>query len=197
VSPISYGDDVPDESELRLCGDVAAKRVVELGLGPGAPNAITFASLGAKTMAVDPSGDRVAAARREAERAEVHVEFHQAELADLGFATSASVDLVFSAGALAAVDDLPRVFRQVHRILKPGSPLVFSLPHPIAAMLEGGEVVLRKPYWSTGARTTSDLFTALQRANFQVDTILEPPPLSAGGAHVPAALVMRARKLGV
>jgi hypothetical protein len=57
--------------------------------------------------------------------------------------------------------------------------------------------VLRKPYWSTGARTTSDLFTALQRANFQVDVILEPPPQSAGGAHVPAALVMRARKLGV
>ena len=75
---------------------------------------------------------------------------------------------------------------------------MFSVPHPIAAMLEGGEVVLRKPYWSTGARTTSDLFTALQRANFQVDVILEPP--AAGGhpnAHVPAALVMRARKLGV
>ena len=127
----------------------------------------------------------------------MRVEFHQAELADLGFATSASVDLVFSAGALAGVDDLPRVFRQVHRILKPGCPLVFSVPHPIAAMLEGGEVVLRKPYWSTGARTTSDLFTALQRTNFQVDVILEPQPLAAAGAHVPAALVMRARKLGV
>ncbi len=197
MSPISYGDDVPDESELRLCGDVATKRVVELGLGAGTANAITFAALGAKTMAVEPSGDLVAAARREAERAEVRVEFHQGELADLGFATSASVDLVFSAGALAAVDDLPRVFRQVHRILKPGAPLVFSLPHPIAAMLEGGEVVLRKPYWSTGARTTSDLFTALQRANFQVDTILEPQPLANPNTHVPAALVMRARKLGV
>jgi len=197
VTPISYGDDVPDESELRLCGDVTAKRVVELGLGAGVPNAITFAALGAKTMAVDPSADRVAAARREAERAEVHVEFHQADLADLGFATSASVDLVFSALALTAVDDLPRVFRQVHRILKPGSPLVFSVPHPMAAMLEGGEVVLRKPYWSTGARTTADLFTALQRANFQVDVILEPQPLANANTHVPSALVMRARKLGV
>jgi SAM-dependent methyltransferase len=148
-------------------------------------------------MVVDPSGERVAAARRDAERAEVRVEFHQADLADLGFATSASVDLVFSAGALGTVDDLPRVFRQVHRILKPGSPLVFSVPHPIAAMLEGGEVVLRKPYWATGARTISDLFTALQRANYQVDVILEPQPLSQSNTHVPAALVMRARKLGV
>jgi SAM-dependent methyltransferase len=171
--------------------------VVELGLAEGTPNAITFASLGAKTMAVDPSGDLVAAARREADRAKVRVEFHQAELADLGFATSASVELVFSAGALADVDDLPRVFRQVHRILKPGCPLVFSVPHPMAAMLEGGEVVLRKPYWATDARTTSDLFTALQRANFQVDTILEPQPVAHANALVPAALVIRARKLGV
>ena len=197
MSPISYGDDVPDESDLRLCGDVAGKRVVELGLGTGTPNAIIFAGLGAKTMAVEPSADRVAEARRQADQAEVHVEFHQADLADLGFATSASVELVFSAAALGGVDDLPRVFRQVHRILKPGSPFVFSVVHPIAAMLEGGEVVLRKPYWGTGARTTSDLFTALQRANFQVDVILEPAPVSHPNVHVPAALVMRARKLGV
>jgi SAM-dependent methyltransferase len=196
VSTISYGDDVPDESELRLCGAVAGKRVVELGIGPQ-PNAIVFAGKGAKAMAVDPSGEQLIAARRQAEAAEVRVEFHQADLADLGFATSASVDLVFSNNALADVVDLPRVFRQVHRILRPGLPLVFSVPHPIAAMLEGGEVVLRKPYWGTEARTMGDLFTALQRTNFQVDVILEPPPRSHPNAFVPAALIIRARKLGV
>jgi SAM-dependent methyltransferase len=195
VSAISYGDDVPDESELRLCGDVASKRVVELGAGADG-NAITFAALGARALAVDPSSERLAMARRQAETAGVHVEFHQADLADLGFATSASVDLVFSSLALASVDDLPRVFRQVHRVLRPGSPFVFSVPHPIAAMLEGGEVVLRKPYWRTNARTISDLFTALQRTNFGVDVILEPAPLHHQNAFVPAALVMRARKLG-
>jgi SAM-dependent methyltransferase len=196
VSIISYGDDVPDESELRLCGDVAGKRVVVLGVEPH-PNAIVFAGRGAKAMAVDPSSAQVSAARRQAEAAEVRVEFHEADLADLGFATSASVDLVFSSHALADVIDLPRVFRQVHRILRPGLPLVLSVPHPIAAMLEGGEVILRKPYWGTDARTTGDLFTALQRANFQVDVILEPSPRSHPNAFVPAALIMRARKLGV
>jgi SAM-dependent methyltransferase len=196
VSTITYGPDVPDESELRLCGDVEAKRVVELGLGPGA-NAVAFAGRGAKAMAVDPSGDKVAAARREAEAAGVRVEFHQGELGDLGFATSASVDLAFSSGALAAVDDLSRVFRQVHRVLKPGAAFVFSTPHPIAAMLEGGEVVLRKPYWATGTRTASDVFMALSRANFQVDVIIEPAPTGHPNALVPAALVIRARKLGV
>ena len=198
MSPISYGDDVPDESDLRLCGDVAGKRVVELGLGTGTPNAITFAGLGAKTMAVEPSGERVAEARRQAERAEVHVEFHQADLADLGFATSASVELVFSAGALGAVDDLPRVFRQVHRILKPGLARSCSrCPTRSPRCSKAARSCCASPTGVPGARTTSDLFTALQRANFQVDVILEPAPLSHPNVHVPAALVMRARKLGV
>jgi SAM-dependent methyltransferase len=196
VSTITYGPDVPDETELRLCGDVQAKRVVELGVSPES-NAVAFATLGAKTMAVDPSAERVTAARRQAEAAQVHVEFHQGDLADLGFATSASVDLVFSSGALGDVDDLARVFRQVHRVLKPGSALVFSMAHPIAAMLEGGEVVLRKPYWATGARTVGDVFMALSRANFQVDVLAEPSPIGHANALVPSALVVRARKLGV
>jgi SAM-dependent methyltransferase len=196
VTTITYGPDVPDESELRLCGDVQAKRVVELGLGPGA-NAVVFAGQGAKAMAVDPSRENFTAARREAEAAGVRVEFHQGELGDLGFATSASVDLVFSSGALGHVDDLSRVFRQVHRVLKPGAAFVFSTLHPIAAMVEGGEVVLRKPYWATGTRTVSDVFMALCRANFQIDVMVEPPPTGHANALVPAALVIRARKLGV
>jgi SAM-dependent methyltransferase len=194
VLPISYGLDVADESELRLCGDVQAKRVIELG---ATSNAVAFASRGARTIAVDPSAERIASCRREAEANEVRVEFHRAELADLGFATSASVDLVCSNGALADVDDLPRLYRQVHRVLRPGAAFVFSTVHPIAAMLEGGEVVLRKPYWTTTARTVSDVFTALCRTNFQVDVLAEPPPRSQPHAMVPAALVVRARKLGV
>ena len=152
VSTISYGDDVPDDAELRLCGDVAGKRVIELGIGP-APTP-SRSPRGRKAIAVDPSAERIAVARRRGRAAEVRVEFHQGDLADLGFATSGSVDVVvLRRGTLGRVDDLPRVFRQVHRVLKPGAPFVFSVPHPIAAMLEGGEVVLRKPYWRTAARS--------------------------------------------
>jgi hypothetical protein len=64
-------------------------------------------------------------------------------------------------------------------------------------MLEGGEVVLRKPYWATSARTVGDIFTALSRANFQVEVLTEPAPVDHPNAMVPAALVVRARKLGV
>lgn len=193
---ISYGAGVPGEGELRLCGDVSGKRVIELGLTDPS-NAVAFAHLGAKVMGVDGDADHVAAVRRLADAEGVHVELHQGDLADLGFATSASVDLVCSVGELAGVDDLPRLFRQVHRVLKPGMPFVFAVAHPIASMLEGGEVVLRKPYWAAGGRTVSGLFTALSRANFQVDVIAEPAPVDTKDAYVPAALVVRARKLGV
>jgi SAM-dependent methyltransferase len=192
---LSYGPRVPTEADLRLCGTVEGRRVVELGLATPA-NAVSFATAGARVLGVDPSDEAAAEVRRAAERAEVRVECHVVALADLGFATSASVDLVFSAMALADVQDLDRVFRQAHRILKPGAPLVFSVPHPISAMLQGGEVVLRSAY-GTNARTVGQLFAALTRANFQVDAMLEPLPVGDSAAMVPAALVLRGRKLGV
>jgi ubiquinone/menaquinone biosynthesis C-methylase UbiE len=192
VSAISYGPGVPDEGDLRLCGDVAGKRVIELG---GTANAIAFSERGARSLATATAA-QIEEGRERAEQAEVHVEFHSGDLADLGFATSGSVDLVFSCGALADVDDLPRVLRQAHRVLKPEASLVFSVPHPMAAMLEGGEIVLRRGY-GTGARTMSDYFMAVMRAGFRVDVMAEPHAVGQPAALVPAALVMRAKKLGV
>jgi SAM-dependent methyltransferase len=190
-SVISYGAGVPDERELRLCGDLNGKRVLVLG---DAGNAVAFAERGARVLATAPT-DEVADGREQAIQSEVHVEFHPGDLADLGFATSGSIDLVFSS-ELSGVDDLSRVLRQAHRVLKPEGSLVFAVPHPLAAMLEGGEVVLRRAYGS-GARTASDYFMAVMRAGFRVDVMAEPAPLDQPGALVPAALVMRAKKLGV
>ena len=109
-------------------------------------------------------------------------------------------------------------------MLHPECAFVFSLPHPAYAMLdpddadaEGAQVVRSyfdrsvRP-WFTDTdqgeeriRTIGDLHTSLSRANFRVDTILEPEP--AGGNHsafwteamawAPATLVIRARKEGI
>lgn len=193
---LSYGRGVPDENELRLVGDVAGKRVIELG-STAAANAITLARRGAKTMVIDPSPDRLAEVRQLAEANDVRVECHRGDLADLGFATSASVDLALCVGGLSAVDDVGRVFRQVHRVLRTDAPLVLAVPHPFAAMIDVGDVVRRR-YWGDDAiHTVGGLFTALQRANFQVDVLLEPEPLSRNDALVPTTLIVRARKLGV
>ena len=62
-----YGPDIPDESELRLLGDLKGKRVLELGCG-GAQCSIAFARQGATAIGVDFCAEQLAFARRLTER---------------------------------------------------------------------------------------------------------------------------------
>jgi SAM-dependent methyltransferase len=195
---VRYGASVADESELRLCGDVAGKRVIELGIGAPS-NAVALATAGARAMAVDPSSDRIALVRRQAEQAEVTVQCHHGDVADLGFATSGSIDLVIASHTLQEVDDLARLLRQIHRVLRPEAPFVMAGPHPIAAMLTttDGQQVVQRSYGAGPARSISDVFMAMQRTNFRIDVIHELFPMNTRTALTPAVLVIRARKLGV
>ena len=217
-----YGPDIGTEADFRLLGDVKGKRVLELGCG-AAQNSIAFAKQGAIAIGVDLSAEMLAAARRLCDREEVRVELRQGDVADLAFMRADSVDLVFSAYAFGYVDDLNRVFRQVHRVLRVGAPLVFSLPHPAYHLLDGDSpgspLLVRRSYFDRepinfewfGTTFTeyhhavADLHTALVRASFSVDTMLEPAPTSNGPRsqhweeafrYVPRTLIFRARKEG-
>lgn len=215
-----YGTDLPSEAELRLLGSVDGKRILDLGCGVGV-NAVVFAQQGAKVIAVDPSAALLGEARERADTAGVKVELHQAELADLAFLRSDSVDGAVSVMALAAADDLARVFRQVHRVLKPEAPFICTFPHPAHAMFDRGSVDplhATLPYDQTmprvwhldddevvdHPRTVSEIFTTLHRSSFGVDQLLEPLTPNAGGQSaqrelaemVPTTLVVRARKQG-
>lgn len=219
---VSYGPDIPNERTYKLLGNLEGKRVLELGCG-GGQAAIAMAKQGAKVITVDPSPERLDRVRMVADREEVKVESREGDLADLAFVRADTIDAVVSIYALATVDDPDRVFRQVHRVLRPEMPLVLSMPHPAFAMLDPAArdpLRLARTYWdmaprpwetdqTTGfdhPRTLSDIFTGLGRANFRVDTILEPEP-SADAVHspywsttmawVPATLIIRARKEGI
>lgn len=219
---VQYGPDIGTEADYRLFGRVEGKRVLELGCAGGHAT-IAFARQGAHAIGVDASHDLVTAARRRAEREEVRVELHRADLADLAFVRADTIDFVFSAYAFGQVADLSRVFRQVHRVLKTGAPLVFSVPHPAYDMIEeteGDGVRVRRSYFDRQPvdyeldglpltdhhRTISDLVTALVRANFHIDTLLEPEPADASHHSpfwtdafrwAPRTLVVRARKEGL
>jgi ubiquinone/menaquinone biosynthesis C-methylase UbiE len=208
-----YGPDIPTETELKLCGNVEGRRVLELG--SAAQGSIAFAKQGAHTIAVDSSADRLAELRRRIDEEEVKVEVHESDLADLAFVRADSIDLAFSAYAFGAVDDLNRVFRQVHRVLRQDCPLVFSLAHPAYAMIDDqaeDPLLVRRSYFERSAdgeaphRTISELFTGLTRANFRPDIILEPSPAPSGPRSsewrdafkfVPRTLIIRARKEGI
>jgi SAM-dependent methyltransferase len=194
TTPIRFGRDLPDDRELRLCGDVSGgKRAIELGVSRRT-NAVAFAEAGAKSIAIDPSPDAIDEIRTAAAKAEVIVECHQAELADLGFATSASISLVVADHSLDDVDDLGRLLRQVHRVLRSGSPFVISMRHPFAGVYTSDQFGSKVARYGTVGRTIGDWFVQLNRANFKVDHILE---LGVDDiSPVPTTLILRARKEG-
>jgi SAM-dependent methyltransferase len=217
-----YGPDIGTEADFRLLGNLEGKRVLELGCG-GAQCSIAFAKQGAHAIGVDFSAEQLTFAKRLCDREGVKVELHHGDLADLAFVRADSVDVVFSAYAFGFVEDLNRVFRQVHRVLKTEAPLAFSVPHPAYDMIDDEAeepLLIRRSYfdhtpidyeWSgipftDYHHTVSNLFTSLTRANFRVDTILEPEPNPAGPRSwfwrdpfrsVPRTLIIRARKEGL
>jgi SAM-dependent methyltransferase len=218
---VHYGPDIPTEADLRLLGDVKGKRVVELGCGGGQAS-IALARQGAIPTGVDFSSAQIEFARHLADTEGVKAEFRVGDLADLAFLRSDSVDIVVSSDAFGYIEDLSRVFRQVHRVLKVGAPLVFSLPHPARHMIdEDAEqpLLVRHSYFDrspatrlrSGAMLTEyrhgfgDLAMGLVRSSYRIEAIVEPEPVTGGlrsaqwrdaFRYVPRMIIFKARKEG-
>jgi ubiquinone/menaquinone biosynthesis C-methylase UbiE len=217
---ISYGPGAQTEAEYRLLGPVTGKRVLDLGCG-GAQSAIALAKQGAIAIGVDISVEQLAFARRLMEDEDVRVELKHGDLAELAFQRADSVDIAFSASALQYVPDLNRVFRQVHRVLKPQGAFVFSIPHPMTTVTNAESPTLRmadqlslnlesiavqrsyfdktpiQTQWENTVfteyhRPTSEIFMGLVRSGYRVDVVLEPEGTEE--SLLPQMLIIRARK---
>jgi SAM-dependent methyltransferase len=219
---VSYAPGGPTEADLRLLGDVTDKRVLDIGTGSGA-NAVALARQGAHVIAIDRSDAQLGTARKLASATEVRVEWHECDAADLAFLRADSIDLVLAAAVIGEVEDLDRLLRQVHRVLRPGAPFVFSYDHPMALAVgrEGaapgslplGTLEVRRSYFDAQPveteyegerirvwpRTIADVFSSLHRAGYRVEQLLEPESLAPSdpGPDIPRVLVWRARKEGV
>jgi len=181
---IHYGPDLPTESELRLLGELKGRRVLELGCGPY-PAAVVLAKAGATTITVDSSADALAEVRAASEEEEVKVELRHGDLADLAFLRAETIDLALSVYGLGQVANLGRLLRQVHRVLRPGGVLVFSVSHPASDLGD-------RSYWE-GEHTISGLYQELVRAGFRVEQLLEPQS-RVEPSPVPKTLIVKARK---
>lgn len=188
---MTYGEGIPGEGQLRLLGELGdGRRVIELGV---AGNAVALAQHGAKAIAVDADPERIADLRAGAARAGVSVECHHGDLADLGFAPSGTIDVVLANHTLDDEDDLGRILRQVHRVLKPGAPFVIAMAHPFAEVAgPDADGTVRR--YGEGRRTVGELLTALARTNFRIEAFHE---LGLDDDHpVPTTLVVKTRKEG-
>ncbi|MDY7100459.1 MAG: class I SAM-dependent methyltransferase [Actinomycetota bacterium] len=214
---LHYGPGAATEQELRLLGPLEGKRALLLGTAGGHAS-VTLARAGARVTAIEPSPTVLDAARRAHRDAELHVEVHHGDYAELAKVRAGTIDVSLSVFALAAVEDLGRVFRQVQRVLRPGGAFVISLPHPDWAMVAGspsGTEVVRayhetspRRWEAAGVRgvdhthTIAAVVTALVRANFRIDTLLELVATNDAGCYrapaierVPSTLVIRSRPL--
>ena len=118
------------EADAHLLGDVAGRRVLEIGCG-SAPCARWLRSAGADVVALDLSAGMLARAAELNRSTGLDVPLIQADAAALPVG-DASVDLACSAfGGLPFVADAGSVFSEVARVLRPGGRFVASVNHPL------------------------------------------------------------------
>lgn len=175
---------------LRLAGDLAGKRVLELGCAGGVLTT-KLADRGADVLAVDREPQLVALARRRlAGRARVEV----ADLErPLDFVPAGRIDVVVASLVLHYIENWGPLLAGLHRCLAPGGSLVFSVHHPITAWLLSGladyhrtELVHETWAWDgqqvTAAmyrRPLAAIFGELRQAGFMIDVVDEPRPQQA------------------
>ena len=117
------------EADAHLLGDVADRRVLEMGCG-SAPCARWLRRAGADVVALDVSGGMLARAAELNRATGTAVPLVQADVGALPLAT-ASMDLACSAfGGLPFVADVEGALAEVARVLRPGGRFVASVNHP-------------------------------------------------------------------
>jgi SAM-dependent methyltransferase len=118
------------EADARLLGDVAGKRVLEVGAG-AAQCTRWLTAQGATAVGIDLSAAQLRHARRLDARCGVRSSLVMGDAQWLPFA-DLSFDLACSAyGAVPFAADSLGVMTEVARVLRPGGRWVFSVTHPI------------------------------------------------------------------
>ncbi len=182
-----------DEADVRLLGDVAGRRVLEVGSGAGQCGRWLLTQ-GASVLALDLSVRQLQHSSRIDADSGLNLPAVCATATDVPFAGD-SFDLAFSAyGALPFVLDAGRVLGEVARVLRPGGRFVFSVSHPVrwtlpddpsAAGLRVTQSYFdRSPYveqdeageptYVEHHRTIGDWVRAINGAGFTLYDVVEP-----------------------
>lgn len=109
---------------LALVGDPQGLDVLDVGCGDG-DSAFALTELGARVVGVDASESMISEARRLAKSQNSTAIFQCGKGENLPFA-SAQFDLVLAKTILCFVDDAPRVFAEIARVLRPNGRLVIG-----------------------------------------------------------------------
>lgn len=187
-----WGPEGRTEADLQVlatAGGLPGLRILEVGCGAAQCSA-WLASRGAIAIGLDIAVAQLRHARTGGDAAHLVA----ATATALPFADD-SFDCAFSAyGAVQFVADLDRLLAEVSRVLRPGGRWAFSVTHPIrwafpddpsgAGLAVSTSYFDRTPYVERAAdgtveyaevhRTLGDYVSAMVRAGFRLDTLIEP-----------------------
>jgi SAM-dependent methyltransferase len=173
---------------LSLLPDLAGKRVLDAGCGPGVYSARLIEE-GAEVVAIDASQKMIDLARQRLGEA---VTLRQADLGrPLTFLDNSSFDLVLSPLVLDYIEDWHSTFAEFFRVLRPGGHFVFSVSHPlfdesyfqtndyfktelVGCEWRGFDQV--RVYMPSYRRPLGAVFNPLLEAGFTLERIIEPKP---------------------
>jgi arsenite methyltransferase len=175
---------IPAEANMGLsCGNPTAfaslragETVVDLGCGGGLDVFLAAAKVGpaGRAIGIDMTTEMLALARANAARAGLsNVEFHQATIDKLPL-SDASADCIISNCVINLAIDKRAVFREIARVLKPGSRLAASdiaLKQPLP--LEVGNDLMAYVGCIAGAISIDDYRTGLIAAGFSHVQIID------------------------
>lgn len=182
-----YNEHYERPATIALLGDVAGKRVLEVGSGAG-PLTARLVDAGARVTAMDASCEMTKlASERLGARATVLV----GDLAEpLTFAADATFDIVVGSLVLHYLRDWTSPLRECRRVLKPDGVAVFSTHHPtmdaelhspdnyfaikqVTETWRKGDREFQVTFWR---RPLTAMAEAIAEAGFVIDRLVEPPP---------------------
>ena len=125
-----YRHEVHGPALFEACGQVAGRKVLDLGCGQGFFSR-QLAMAGAEVVAIDLSEKQIAYAQRHEQQAPRGIRYHLMNATEVHqhFRCS-SFDLVTGCMSIHDMADVPSVFWNAHRVLNEKGRLVFSAPHP-------------------------------------------------------------------
>lgn len=210
VNDFIWGPFGPTEGQLKLLPKLRGKNVLIAGCGSGA-DVCYFAAAKAQVTGIDISEEQLALSKAVLTEKGLSAKLIRG---DLNLFSSlrlprASMDLIVSSYALQYVKDLKKLFVQLHRVLKPGGVLAFSLDHPVLyahyPKVQGKErnrdastffnyLQERKLEWIFNLsgrsvhgysyhRTLGTIINTLLSVGFELETCIEPSPELNGVKH--------------
>ena len=114
---------------FRLAGNVAGRRLLDLGCGEGAYSR-ELARRGAHVTGIDGSARLVEVASERAAAARLDIDYHCANASALEGVLPGSFDLIVASMIFMNVEDYPGAIGEAYRVLAPGGVLCMSITHP-------------------------------------------------------------------